>query len=209
MILHRRFGQIAAELGQQRRLLHASQRRLLVEKLNDVLADGVEPHPLLHQDGGGDAALFAQDPEQQVLGTDVVVKKPIRLFGGTAEDAFRLGTEWDLDRRRNLLAEDRATLDFLADVFQGQMRARKNPARQPFAFPDQSKKKMLGLDRHAAELAGLIAGKEEYSSRPFRVTFEHPARLGVMRLLTKTSLRHYKAKLASHQWPRPPKSHTC
>ena len=188
-VLHRGLGQVAAELRQQRRLLHARQRRLLVEELNDVFADRVEPHPLLHQDGGGDAALFPEDPEQQVLGTDVIVKKSIRLFGRTAEDAFGFGAERDFDRRRNLLAEDRAPLDFLADVFQGQMRARKNPARQPFAFPDQSKKEMLGLDRHAAELAGLIAGKEEYSSRPFRVTFEHPARLGVRRLLTKTSLK--------------------
>ena len=209
LILHRRFGQIAAELRQQRRLLHARQRRLLVEELDDVLADGVEAHPLLHQDGGGDAALFAQDPEQQMLGPDVVVQQPIGFFGGAAQNALGFGAERNLDRGRHLLAEDRAALDFLADVFQGQMRARKDPARQPFAFSDQAKKEMLGLDRYAAELAGLIAGKEEYSSRPFRVTFEHPARLGVMRLLTKTSLRHYKAKLASHQWPRTPKSYTC
>ena len=68
------------------------------------------------------------------------------------------------------------------------MRARKDPARQPFAFADQAEKEMLGLNGDAAELAGLIAGKEENPSRPFRVAFEHPARLGVRRLLTKTSL---------------------
>ena len=188
LILHRRFRQIAAELGEQRRLLDARQRGLLVEKLDDVLADRVEAHPLLHQDGGGDAALLAQNPEQQMLGPDVVVQQPIRFLGRTPEHTLGFGAERNLDRGRHLFAEDRATLDFLADVFQGQMRARKNPARQPFTFPDQSKKEMLGLDRYAAELAGLIAGKEENSSRPFRVTFEHPARLGVKRLLTKTSL---------------------
>ena len=85
LVLHRRLGQIAAELGQQRRLLDAArQRRLLVEQLDDVLADGVEAHPLLHQDGGGDAALLAQDAEQQVLGADVVVQQPVGFFGGKA-----------------------------------------------------------------------------------------------------------------------------
>jgi len=178
LILHRRFREIAAEFRQQRRLLHTGQRRLLVEKLDDILADGVEAHPLLHQNGGGDASLFAQNPEQQVLGSDVVVQQAIGFFGRAPKHTFRLGAEWNLDGGRHLLAEDRATLDFLADVFQGQMRARKNPARQPFAFSDQSKKEMLGLDRHAAELAGLIAGKEENPPRPFRIAFEHPACLG-------------------------------
>ena len=55
------------------------------------------------------------------------------------------------------------------------MRAVK-PLGEPFAFADQPEKKVLGFNGYAAELAGLIAGKEEYSSRPFRVTFEHPAR---------------------------------
>ncbi len=135
-VLHRRFGQVAAELRQQRRLLHARQRRLLIEELDDVLADGVEAHPLLHEDGGGDAALFTEDPEQQVLGPDVVVQQPVGFLGCASEDTLGLGAERNLDRGRDLLAKDRAPLDFLADVFQGQMRARKDPARQPFAFPD-------------------------------------------------------------------------
>jgi hypothetical protein len=52
--LHRRFREVAAEFGEERRLLDARQRRLLVEERDNVLADGVEPHALLHQDRGGD-----------------------------------------------------------------------------------------------------------------------------------------------------------
>jgi hypothetical protein len=59
------------------------------------------------------------------------------------------------------------------------MRAREDPARQPFPFPDQAKKEVLGLDRDAAELAGLITGEEQNPSRPFRIAFEHPACLGL------------------------------
>jgi hypothetical protein len=33
---------------------------------------------------------------------------------------------------------------------------------------------MLGFDRNAAELTGLVAREEEDPPRSFRVTFEHP-----------------------------------
>ena len=36
---------------EERGLLDAGQRRLLVEQLDDVFSDGVEPHPLFHEDG--------------------------------------------------------------------------------------------------------------------------------------------------------------
>ena len=97
--LHRRFGEIAAELGEQRRLLDARQRRLLVEQRDDVLSDGVEPHALLHQDRGGDRSLFAKDAEQQVLGADVVVQQPVGLFGRELQDALGFCAEGNLDRR--------------------------------------------------------------------------------------------------------------
>ncbi len=48
LVLHRRLGEVAAELGQQRRFLDPRQRRLLVEQLDDVLADrraGACPSP--------------------------------------------------------------------------------------------------------------------------------------------------------------------
>ena len=54
------------------------------------------------------------------------------------------------------------------------MRAREDAARQPFPLADQPEEQVLGLDRNAAELAGLVARKEEHAPRSFRVTFEHP-----------------------------------
>ena len=174
LVLHRRFGQVAAELGEQRRFLDARQRRLLVEQLDDVLADGVEAHPLFHEDGRRDRALFAQDAEQQVLGADVVVQQPIGLFGGELQHALGFGAERDLDRGRDLLAEHRAAFDFLADAFEGQVRAREDPARQPLALANQAQQQVLGLNRDAAELGGLVAGEEKHAPRSFRVAFEHP-----------------------------------
>jgi hypothetical protein len=138
----------------------------------------MQPHPLFHEDRGSDRSLFAEDAEQQVLGADVVVQQPIGFFGGKLQHALGFRAERDFDRRRDLLAKDRAAFDFLADTFKGEMRARKDSARQPLAFTYQSEEQMLGLNGDAAELAGLIAGKEENPSRPFRIAFEHPACLG-------------------------------
>ena len=174
LVLHRRLGEVAAELGEQRRFLDPRQRRLLVEQLDDVLAHRVQAHPLFHQDGGRDRALLAQDAEQQVLGADVVVQQPVGLFGRELQHALGFGAERDLDRGRDLLAEDRAAFDFLADVFEGEVRAGEDAAGQPFAFANQAEQEVLGLDRDAAELAGFVAGEEKDSPGPFRVPFEHP-----------------------------------
>ena len=155
------------------------KRRLLAEQLLDVLADALQPHPLLHEDGGGDRALLAQDAEQQMLRADVVVQQPVGFVGRKLQHALRFGAEGNLDRGRHLLAEDRAAFDLLADAFERQVRAREDAARQPLALANQAKEQVLGLDGNAAELAGLIAGEEENPSRPFRIAFEHPACLRV------------------------------
>ena len=177
LVLHRRLGEVAAELREQRRFLHARQRRLFIEERDDVLTDGVQAHALFEENRGGHRALLAQDAEQQVLGADVVVEQPVGLLGGELQHALRLGAERDLHRRGDLLAEDRAAFDFLADVFEREVRARKNAARQPFPFANQPEQQVLGLDRDAAELAGLVAGEEQHPSSPFGVPFEHPAYL--------------------------------
>src|ERR1051326_2144008 len=175
LILHRRLGEVAAELRQQRRLFAgARQRRLLVEQRDDVLADRVEAHPLLHEDGRRDGSLFAQDAEQQMLGPDVIVQQPIGLFGRKLQHALGFRAERNLDRRRDLLAEHGPAFNLLADVFERQVRARENPARQPFAFSNQPEQEVLGFNRNAAQLAGFVAGEEENASCPFGVPFEHP-----------------------------------
>ena len=137
-VLHRRFGQVPRELGQQRRLLDARQRGLFVEERHDVLADGVQAHPFFHQDGRGDGTLLAQDSEQQMFSPDVVVQQPIGFFGRELQDPLRLRAERDFDRGRHLLAEDRPAFDFLADRFQRQVRARDDPAREALAFAHQT-----------------------------------------------------------------------
>ena len=175
LVLHRHVGEVAAELGQQRRLLDAGQRGLLVQELDDVLAHGVQAHPLLHQDAGRHRPLLAEQAEQQVLGADVVVEEPVGFLGGVLQDPLGLAAEGNLDRGRDLLAEDRPAFDVLADAVERQVRALEDPAGQTLAFTDQPEQQVLGLNRDAAELTRLVAGEEQNPPRSFRVPLEHPA----------------------------------
>ena len=177
LVLHRRLGQVARELGEQRRFLDARECGLLVQQRHDVLAHRLQAHPFFHQDGRRDRAFLAQDAEQQVLGPDVVVQEPVGLFGGVLKDALGFRAEGDLDRGRNLLPEHGAPLDFLANALEREVRAGKDAARQALAFPYEPEQQVLGLNRDAAELAGLVAREEENPARAFRVAFEHPVDL--------------------------------
>ena len=105
---------------------------------------------------------------------DVVVKQAVGLFGRKLQHPLCFRAEGDLHGRGNFLAENRATLDFFADILEGQVRAREDSARQPFTFANEAEKQVLGLNRDAAELARFVAGEEEDSSCPFGVPFEHP-----------------------------------
>ncbi len=97
LVLHGRLGEGAAELRQQRRLFHARQRGLFVQELDDVLPNGVEAHPLLHEDRRRNRSLFAEDAQQQVLGPDVVVQQPVGFFGRKLQHALGFGAERNLD----------------------------------------------------------------------------------------------------------------
>jgi hypothetical protein len=161
LVLHRRLGEIAAELGQQRRLFHASQRRLFIQQLDDVLAHGVEPHPLFHEDGGRHRPLFTKNPEEQVLGADVVVEQAVGLFGRKLQNplGFRaereFSTEVDTFSRKTV----RPSMSF-PNVFEREVRRGKDPAGEPFPLANQAQEEVLGLNRDAAELTGLVASKK-------------------------------------------------
>ncbi len=183
LVLHRRVGQVAAELGEERRFLDAREGRLFVQERDDVLADGVEPHPLFHEDGRGDGPFLAQDAQEQVLGPDVVVQQPVGFLGGVLQDALGFGAERNLDRRRNLLPEHGAAFDFLANTFEREVGAGENTAGQSLPLANQPEKEMLGLNGDAAELTRLVPREEKNPPRSFRVAFEHPGLPMVYRAL--------------------------
>src|SRR3954470_1048880 len=116
-----------------------------------------------------------------MLRADVVMKQPVGLFSRKLQDPLGFGAERDLHRCGDLFPEHGPAFNFLADVFEGEMRSRENSAGESLAFTNQAQQEVLGFNRDAAELAGLVTGEEENSPGPFGVPFEHPAYLGKCR----------------------------
>ena len=177
LVLHRRFGQVTAEFRQQRGFLRPGRRGLLVEQLDDVFTHRRQAHALLVENRRRNRPLLTENAEQQMFGADVGVQQPIRFFGRKLQHALGLGAEGNLDRRRDLLAEDRAALNLLADTVERQVGSRKNATRQPFALTNQPQQKVLRLDLtysragwlrsgRRTERAALVPCSVQTSSRP-------------------------------------------
>ena len=174
LVLHRRLGQVARELRQQRRLAVALRLRLhlFLRGALHLLADGLQLQPALVQNLGGKALLFPQQPEQQMLGADVLVRKPLGLFGGIGQHALALIAERQIDAGRNLLADGRVPLDLLADGVHRRMLP-EEAIGQSFVLAQQAQQQVLRLDVRRTKLAGFIAREEDHASRFFGVPFKH------------------------------------
>ena len=112
----RGLGQVAAELREKRCLFGLGHRRLLVQFLDNVFANGVDAESALVEDGGGNGLLLAEYSQEDVLGPDVVVDEPFRLLGGERQNPLGFRGERNLDGGRNLIADDDAALDLLANA---------------------------------------------------------------------------------------------
>ena len=136
------------------------------------LADGGEAQAALVQNLGGEALLFAQQAQQQVLGADVLVVEPLGLFGAIRQHALALVAQRQIHRSGNLLANGGVPFDLLADGFHRRVRTQE-AVGQRLVFPQQAQQQVFGLDVRAAELAGLVAREEDHPPRLFRVTLKH------------------------------------
>ena len=144
-VVHGGLGQVAAELAQQRRLSWPLRRRFLLAGARQFFADGREPQAALVQDLGGEALLFAQQAEQQMLGADVLVVQALRFFRAIGQHALALVAQRQIDRGRNLLPNRGVPFDLLADGFDRGMRAQE-PVRQRLVFAQQSQQQVLRFD---------------------------------------------------------------
>src|SRR5262249_43816862 len=159
------FGQVAAEFKQVRSLFAGMGVALHVGLSHQVLADVGKPQPALVEDLGGDRILFAQQSEQQVLGADVPIAQPLRLFGGEGQHAFGLARKRQIDLRGDAVAHDRSVFYLLTDQFDVGVRAMEEPRSEIFVLTDQSQQDVFGFDLGRAELARLVAGKENDATR--------------------------------------------
>ena len=170
--VHRGLRQIARELAEQRRFFRLDQRLAVDNRSSQFLADRVQTQSALVQDFRSNALLFAQNSQQQVLGADMAMIQPLRFFGGVGENSLALVRKRQIDRRRHLLANGRPAFDLLANALD-RGRIAKKPIGQVLVFTDQAQQQVFGFDRRAAELAGLVASKEDDPTCSFRISFKH------------------------------------
>ncbi len=96
--------------------------------------------------------LLAQQAEQQMLRTNVLVIQPLGLLCAVGEHALALVTQRQIDGRGHLLPQRGVRLDLLADRFDRRAGA-KETVRERFVLPQQAQQQVLGFDARAAELA--------------------------------------------------------
>ena len=171
-VVHGGLREVAAEFRQQGAFLGTRGGHLLALRTLQLLADGGEPQPALVQNLGGEALLFAQQAQQQVLGPDVLVAQPLGFFGAVGQHALAFVAEGQVHRSGDLLADGGVSFDLLADGFHRRV-GTQEPVGQRLVFPQQAQQQVFRLDVRAAELAGLVAREKDHPPRLLRVSLEH------------------------------------
>jgi hypothetical protein len=142
------------------------------QQLDDLLADPVEVGAELDQHLGGDALALADQPEQDVLGADVVVAELQRLaqrelehlLGARRERDVPDGACWPwpmisstwLRTPSRLMPSDSSAL-----------------ARDALALVDQPEQDVLGADVVVVEHPGLFLGQDDNATGAVGETLEH------------------------------------
>ena len=172
LAFHRRLRQVAAEFREQRSFFWPVHGHLLSRAARQFLAHGGKPQSALEQNFGAKGFLFAQDPQQQMLGADVLVPEPFGFFGGVVQDALAFLAQRDFHRGGDALAHGDARFDFLADGFDRAVRAQKSVG-QRLVFAQQAEQQVLGLDVRAAVLARLVPREKDHAPCLLCIAFKH------------------------------------
>jgi hypothetical protein len=102
---------------------------------------------------GRDAALLAQEPEQEVFGAYVIVRQPVGFFGRVLQYALAGSAERDLVGLGDCLAAREAPDNVAARVIEGTSDSREDPAAESLALVQDAEKDMLRLNGDGSGLA--------------------------------------------------------
>ena len=141
-----------------------SGARALAEDVDDLVADLVEVDAEALEHAGGDALALADEPEQQVLGADVVVAQAARLVDGQLDDALRARREPDVTDDRAVAATD-DELDGGADLGQLDVHVLEHARGDALALADEPEQQVLGTDVVVVEALRLVLGEGQHLPR--------------------------------------------
>lgn len=175
--------EVAAELVEHQRrggraLRGAARRgRLLAarvpgQQLDDLLAHPVQVGAELHEDLGGDALALADQAEQDVLRTDVVVAELEGLAERQLQDLLGSGREGDV-AGRGLLALTDDLLHLLADRLERNPEALQGLSGDTLTLVDQAQEDVLGADVVVVEHPGFFLSQDDNPPRAVGEPLEH------------------------------------
>ena len=184
-------GQVAAELVEQLRGLLAfagpppapapapALRTLALaapagagEHADDLVADLLGVGVEVEQDAGGDALVLAHEPEQDVLGADVVVAERERLAQRELEHLLGARRERDLPGGDLLAGADDAH-DLGAHALHGDVEALQHAGREALLLTQQPEQDVLGADVVVLERPRLFLRENDNLAGPFCESLEH------------------------------------
>ena len=120
-------------------------RGRLVQDVDDLGADLVQADAERLEHAGGDALALAHEPEQQVLGADVVVVEPSRLVDRQLDHLLGARGQSDIAGHRAITATD-DELDGTAHLVQLDAEIAEHLGRDTLAFADQTEQQVLSTD---------------------------------------------------------------
>ena len=174
--------EVAAELVEELRALRllagALASALLAaagagEHADDLVANLLGVGVEVEQDPRGDALVLADEPEQDVLGADVVVAERERLAQCELEHLLRARRERDLAGRHLVALADDAG-DLGAHLLDRDVQRLQHPRGEPLLLAEQAEQDVLGADVVVLERPGFVLCEDDYLARSLCETFEQP-----------------------------------
>ena len=165
----------AAGVRDRRRHVHdrAQARSAAAAEMGEHdLADRLQVGPAAHQHLGGDPLALADQPEQDVLGPDVVVAEGERLSQRQLEHLLRPRRERDVPARRMPPVADELA-DRGPHAFDGDPERRERLGGHVAGLGQQPEQQVLGADVVVPEIAGLLLGQDHGPAGPVGEAFEH------------------------------------
>ena len=179
--LGRGLRQVAAELVEQLRALRllagAAAGALLAparagEHADDLVADLLGVGVEVEQDARRDALVLAHEPEQDVLGADVVVAERERLAQRELEHLLRARRERDL-AGRDLVALADDPRDLRAHLLDRDVERLEHPRGETLLLAQQPEQDVLGADVVVLQRPGFVLCEDDDLASSFGESLEH------------------------------------
>ena len=171
-----RRGQVQAQLVDQRRLglfllFLFGLGTALQQIAGSLRADTVKVDAEAAQHVDGNAVAIPHEPEQQMLGADIMVAHHAGLFDCQLNDTFRARRQRRLPKRRTFPAAD-GPLDGAHNLARLHAQLLEHLDGDAVFLLHQAKQQMLGADMGVIQSQCLLLSKRKHSPRTFREAFE-------------------------------------